>query len=424
MRIKIEAEGKELYYAFYRLEEISIGRSPGNTIQIVAEGVSRKHIVLETHGSDIYLKDVGSSQGTFVNGDKLLAGQVIEFNSFFPAIMGGATTLSLLDDYVEIPDGYEVIELDQPAASIEEITESKTLNTVVTSLDSIDSFKNKKKTSGGVAAELLFTEEIRSAKKEKPRRLRIIHLISIFLILGLIVAGFLMLKILKQDAANKKAKIEVEKEKLSNDETTVEGENRKEEKIIIPPSRTEMNELIKDKLLLEKCLAPEERELCRSIRAMGGRSYSEGIIFSGKYLYIFWEKSKLMGMFNGSPNYTANDLKEVRRLMKVNKIQKSVVQKGKSLYRFKTPEMNRKLVYSSLIHFLSSNVKAERIEKLDGVILTTIQIGESGLAELDKTYFVESEFLIRLLKKKTKKMPLGLKVYLYSGLDPYKDLRL
>lgn len=51
--------------------EMSVGRTTGNTIQLDDSQVSSKHAVITHAGGGYILKDVGSTNGTFVNGERL-----------------------------------------------------------------------------------------------------------------------------------------------------------------------------------------------------------------------------------------------------------------------------------------------------------------------------------------------------------------
>jgi hypothetical protein len=66
---------------------ISIGRASGNDIQLDDAAVSKQHAVIEIVGKDHILIDMGSSNGTFVNGGRvsrhmLRHGDVIEVRDF------------------------------------------------------------------------------------------------------------------------------------------------------------------------------------------------------------------------------------------------------------------------------------------------------------------------------------------------------
>ncbi|MFM7535346.1 MAG: FHA domain-containing protein [Acidimicrobiales bacterium] len=54
-------------------ERISIGRKPDNDIQIDNLAVSGKHALIITILDDSFLEDLGSTNGTFVNGERVAA---------------------------------------------------------------------------------------------------------------------------------------------------------------------------------------------------------------------------------------------------------------------------------------------------------------------------------------------------------------
>jgi len=51
--------------------ELTIGRNPGNDILIENVGVSRRHAVIKWTGDNAVVEDLGSANGTFVNGQKI-----------------------------------------------------------------------------------------------------------------------------------------------------------------------------------------------------------------------------------------------------------------------------------------------------------------------------------------------------------------
>ncbi len=63
----------------YPLEapEITIGRESSNTITINDVEVSRRHARMELRGNAYVLQDIGSTNGTFVNGQRVLGMQVL-----------------------------------------------------------------------------------------------------------------------------------------------------------------------------------------------------------------------------------------------------------------------------------------------------------------------------------------------------------
>jgi pSer/pThr/pTyr-binding forkhead associated (FHA) protein len=51
--------------------EVTIGRTPGNTIIIDNAGVSRRHAVVRVKGDKVVIEDLGSANGTFVRGQRI-----------------------------------------------------------------------------------------------------------------------------------------------------------------------------------------------------------------------------------------------------------------------------------------------------------------------------------------------------------------
>ena len=78
--VVLEMDGGERELRSSRL--LTIGRDPANDLVLEGEGVSRHHALIRPQGSTCVLVDLGSSNGTFVNGQP----------------MGGATTLAPGDE--------------------------------------------------------------------------------------------------------------------------------------------------------------------------------------------------------------------------------------------------------------------------------------------------------------------------------------
>jgi predicted component of type VI protein secretion system len=69
--LNITCAGNSQEAVFFKEEVISIGRSPKNNIQLPDKKASRKHCLIEQHGHAYRVVDLGSSNGTRVNGEKV-----------------------------------------------------------------------------------------------------------------------------------------------------------------------------------------------------------------------------------------------------------------------------------------------------------------------------------------------------------------
>ena len=95
MKIQVEdrEQDKVTEHTFDK-KEIVVGRGNDCDLRIVAEGISRRHARIYREADRIMIEDLGSSNGTFINEEKI---QKTEFTTFFPAVLGYGVVLTLLD---------------------------------------------------------------------------------------------------------------------------------------------------------------------------------------------------------------------------------------------------------------------------------------------------------------------------------------
>lgn len=58
-------------------KELTVGREPDSSVTIPLDAVSRRHAVVRRHRRSIIIKDLGSTNGTYINGVRLEAEQVL-----------------------------------------------------------------------------------------------------------------------------------------------------------------------------------------------------------------------------------------------------------------------------------------------------------------------------------------------------------
>src|SRR5919201_655564 len=55
----------------------SLGRHPNNSIQLLDKNVSKEHCILEQRDGQFILRDLGSLNGTYVNGERVRGEQLL-----------------------------------------------------------------------------------------------------------------------------------------------------------------------------------------------------------------------------------------------------------------------------------------------------------------------------------------------------------
>lgn len=148
--------------------KMTLGSSEHCDIVVNTDGVSRKHVGILNDNDQFFIVDLGSTNGSFINEERLIPGKRVEFTSFFPVRLGQNVLLSLLSDEeitdeegqekIEIPSSFKEPKQDEPKKPLE-----ATEKTTVISLRDLNNVKTEKL--------ILVRNEKRAAKKkvEKPK---------------------------------------------------------------------------------------------------------------------------------------------------------------------------------------------------------------------------------------------------------------
>lgn len=78
-----------------------IGRSSRCEIVIQHEGLSRQHCVVEMLEGDVYITDLDSTNGVFVDGQKIKPSQQILLQTFLPVTFGPVESLSVAQNLTQ-----------------------------------------------------------------------------------------------------------------------------------------------------------------------------------------------------------------------------------------------------------------------------------------------------------------------------------
>ncbi|MBY0517044.1 MAG: FHA domain-containing protein [Bacteriovoracaceae bacterium] len=106
MKIEITVEGQEPIYHKLTKDKTILGSGQDCDVTIEADGISRKHLQIIAENDQYFVVDQGSTNGSFINEERMVPGQRASFTSFFPVKMGFYVTLALLSDD-EASDGFD-----------------------------------------------------------------------------------------------------------------------------------------------------------------------------------------------------------------------------------------------------------------------------------------------------------------------------
>ncbi len=98
MRLEITHQDGDTEILEFTQSPVLVGRGSKCDLRVTGEGISRHHCQLEEKNGQFFVTDLGSSNGTFVNEEKIAAHTPTEFNTFFPVIVGAGTIVSLLGE--------------------------------------------------------------------------------------------------------------------------------------------------------------------------------------------------------------------------------------------------------------------------------------------------------------------------------------
>jgi pSer/pThr/pTyr-binding forkhead associated (FHA) protein len=105
-----------------KADKTTIGRVEDNAFQISESSVSSHHCEVVKQGGDLLIKDLQSTNGTFINGEQiteavLKPGQILRLGQielrFESGVAGAAAASKKLEKTMVIPQGVKIQELDQ-----------------------------------------------------------------------------------------------------------------------------------------------------------------------------------------------------------------------------------------------------------------------------------------------------------------------
>lgn len=111
----VRGQGDAAEFYLLSAEVTTIGRAPDNTIVLTDAAASRRHAQIHREGHQYILSDLGSRNGTLVNGRRLEGPWTLEQAD---EILIGDTLLRFEDPNATAPSRFTAIELDEAAGRV------------------------------------------------------------------------------------------------------------------------------------------------------------------------------------------------------------------------------------------------------------------------------------------------------------------
>jgi hypothetical protein len=292
MYLRVDNNGEEQLYSFENQKSVIIGRAPTSDIQLVTEGISRKHLEVIEKDGEYFVIDFGSTNGTFLNDDRLEPNKEHPFNSFFPLKLGFHVFLYLVDEVS--PDQLKEAVVSSMQKQVESVPTTRT-KPVKASSDKSGSLKIKKKsiTAGAKPAS---TSRDRTRKKssknrdneERPNYLLYFAVFMIALIGVAYSQGFLDTFFKSEEPKPVVAK------KVRPFKKKKAEPKKVEKKQSLIPEREE----IVSRMTLDKCLTDEERQFCNKLLPNYERDFNEGVSIFLETAYLILDYTKVESYFD------------------------------------------------------------------------------------------------------------------------------
>lgn len=273
MYLKVEHDGAEKVYTFPDNQEIKIGRSPDCEIQLLVEGISRYHLSIMSNDGEYFVVDQGSTNGSFINEDRLTVEEKVPFNTFFPVKLGFNVYLSLLDEV-------NVKELNK----IVRVSASTDLNKGVSEKTKIPASGTNPRINLQRTNSRINTSQIKVSQTRQRQDNNFKFIVAFCLLgLGLYFSYGLWSPLFFEEEASPVAVI---KPKAVNEVKKVVEKVASQDKLVI-------SSLTKD-----KCLNGIEKTFCDLFEVSRERSYYEGFYYFIGNLYLTIFESTLTKSFS------------------------------------------------------------------------------------------------------------------------------
>lgn len=277
--------------------KLILGSGEHCDIIVSASGISRKHLTITTEDDRYFVTDMGSTNGSFINEERLVPGRKVEFTSFFPVRLGDNTLVSLLSDEEDL-SGFSIpVPKENTSPSIRPPARETEDSTTVINLKDLRNVRTE-----NLVLERNKKREIRKktqrSVKETPKPKKKINFVAWFSVLIVAAAAYYNFFVMEKVETEETVK---EVGRVVKTTAPVEVKPDVNENLVAKDDLVskEKFDTLRDNM---KCTIDKEIYLCDLIP--GARNPGFGVTQIGLSLYVFVDASYI---FKQARNYMKNE---------------------------------------------------------------------------------------------------------------------
>jgi hypothetical protein len=306
--IKIEFTGGEKVYKFKDDQEVLIGKGDNCQVKLEIDGISRQHMKIYSRSGDYFCQDLGSTNGSFINDDKLEPNTEVAFTSFFPIRLGFDVFVNLQDEV----DTSSAIKFPDPVVNKSSSTKSEVETGLKKSASSSASSSSASKSETidakrGVRSKRAIEPKTKVMSKSHKNKF-------IYLLVG--GALYFYFVVLKSPPPEEPAVAE------STPATAAPAPAAPAPVAAAPVKAFQLSPeeevLIKNSVAVQKCMTSDEVDLCKNFNFLRQRSFPEGVLSKPNAFIVVFDALKTLDVFKTRYKYTPKEAENVVAYVRQN----------------------------------------------------------------------------------------------------------
>ncbi len=321
MRIEVLVADENPVFYDVNSPRVVVGSDIECDIILSHSEVSRQHLIIIKEGDSYFLMDKGSTNGSYINEERLIPGRRVEFNSFFPVRIGRDILISLVSDEEGVSEPIEKIEIPVPKTYQEKSNPNREDATRAISLKELKEAKTEKLVKRRTEIKKSAAADPKNSKTPKKKKKPFFKITSAYFgaISILLIAFYFNNPFEKKVVLVKpvEPKVDEEGRLISNKVAVVSSKSIEEELTKLIPD-------VINKFSSEKCLG-NILFVCEVINANMGPPWGAVLTPSGVMIFLEFQKQILEAsqVFNDPQKHSEKDIEELAVLFYLSDALKS-----------------------------------------------------------------------------------------------------